>query len=185
MEYTAKRKIVITGGPCSGKTSLIRELAKLGYTVVEEAATQIISEGIYHPQKDPLAFQREVVARQFDWEKEAESKTKDLIFCDRGIYDGLAYLRFYNVPESKLYLPEEWGYLMAFHLAQLRFEKDQIRCETPEEASEISRLLRQSYIEKEIPLEAVLVINVAQRAKFVLQKINTIERIKRKMRENE
>ena len=169
-----KRKIVITGGPCSGKTSLIRKLAKLGYTVVREAAADIISEGIYHPQKEPLAFQRKVVATQVDREKRAESKTNDLIFCDRGIYDGLAYLRFYGISESELHLPEEWGYLMAFHLSQLRYEKDRIRSEKPEEALVISQLLRQIYIEKEIPLETVPVMSVAQRARFVLQRSRKI-----------
>lgn len=175
MRFRAKRKIVITGGPCSGKTSLIRELAELGYTVVEEAAAKVITEGVYHPQKEPLVFQRKVVERQLAWEREAESKTDGLVFCDRGVYDGLAYLRFYGVPEHKLDLPNDRGYLMAFHLAQLRYEIDQVRFENPEEASEISELLRQVYVEKRVPLETVPVMSVAQRVKFVLQKIRKMD----------
>lgn len=174
MRLRAKRKIVITGGPCSGKTSLIRELAELGYTVVEEAAAKVITEGVYHPQKEPLVFQRKVVERQLAWEREAERKTNNLIFCDRGVYDGLAYLRFYGVPEHKLDLPNDRGYLMGFHLAQLRYEIDQVRFENPEEASEISELLRQVYVERSIPLECVPVMSIDERAEFVLQKVDRL-----------
>ena len=46
------RKIVITGGPCAGKTTAMswiqNEFSKLGYTVlfVPETATELISGGV-------------------------------------------------------------------------------------------------------------------------------------------
>lgn len=174
-QIRCSRKVVITGGPCSGKTSLIERISEFGYTVVEEAATQIISKGIYHPQKEPLKFQRHVLSRQIFLEKKAESETDGLIFCDRGIYDGLAYLRFFNVPEDKLELPERWNYLMAFHLEQLEYKKDEIRFETPKEAHKISELIREVYIEKGIPVEHVPVMNISQRTNFVLNRVKVIE----------
>ena len=36
--------IVITGGPCSGKTTIIQALARTGYTTVPEAATELIED---------------------------------------------------------------------------------------------------------------------------------------------
>jgi len=167
-----KRKIVITGGPCSGKTTLIEKLAEIGHIIVQEAATQIISEGIFHPLKNPLIFQQKVVNKQISLEKKAESKTGGLIFCDRGIYDGLAYLKFFNVAESQLQLPEKWNYLIAFHLSQLPYKKDQIRFESPEEAMKISQLIKEAYIEKNVILIDVPVINIEQRTKFVLQELD-------------
>ena len=99
-------KIVLTGGPCGGKstaTEYIKEaLHRLGYTVlyVNEAATELIKGGIAPwtcgTHKD---FQRAVFAIQRAKEKAVEraavtmaDKDKILMICDRGALDNKAYL---------------------------------------------------------------------------------------------
>ena len=38
------KHFIFTGTPGSGKTSVIKELEKLGHTVIHEAATDVISQ---------------------------------------------------------------------------------------------------------------------------------------------
>lgn len=97
-------KIVITGGPCGGKTSAFSKIKEaytaLGYTVlfIHETATELISGGL-SPDicSSSLEYQRYVMRLQLYKEKvmstaaEALDK-KVLIVCDRGALDNKAYL---------------------------------------------------------------------------------------------
>lgn len=51
------KRFILTGTPGSGKTSVIRELEKLGHTVIHEAATDFISieqaKGMEKPWEEP------------------------------------------------------------------------------------------------------------------------------------
>lgn len=47
------RRYVLTGTPGAGKTSILRALAELGHTVVEEAATSVIAEAQARGEDEP------------------------------------------------------------------------------------------------------------------------------------
>jgi len=92
-------KIVITGGPCAGKSTAMskiqEELGQLGYKVlfVAESATELIMSGISPADKD---FQYYLTKYQIQKEKIYEDMYKDsdekiLIVCDRGALDNKAY----------------------------------------------------------------------------------------------
>ncbi len=99
------KKIVLTGGPCGGKTSAL-EAIKLNFPcqvlVVPEAATILLSGGFPVPGRD-LAwsedwqhdFQASVTVLQTSLEHSyqlmAEQRGATLLVCDRGILDGAAY----------------------------------------------------------------------------------------------
>lgn len=98
-------KIVITGGPCAGKsTALVRvqeAFEKMGYKVVviSETATELISGGISPTScSTPYDFQRANLQLQITREKiyadaaEKMSAEKLLIICDRGALDNKAYM---------------------------------------------------------------------------------------------
>ena len=99
-------KIVLTGGPCAGKTtamqSIEKEFTEKGYQVliVPEAATILINSGIRSFGKYALntrEFQRQVITLQMTLEQLAEeaanqSDTPTIIVCDRGILDDKAYV---------------------------------------------------------------------------------------------
>ena len=98
-------KVVITGGPCAGKTtamSFIQNMfTDLGYSVifVPECATELINAGISGVTcKDVVSFQNSLMKLQIAREKiyEMAAKTmknnKVLIVCDRGAMDSKAYL---------------------------------------------------------------------------------------------
>ena len=98
-------KIVITGGPCAGKTTgmswIQNEFTKLGYKVlfIPETATELIGGGV-----TPLScgsntdFQKCIMELQIKKEEifEQAAKTmnaeKILIVCDRGLIDNKAYM---------------------------------------------------------------------------------------------
>ncbi len=99
------KKIVVTGGPCAGKTTALNLIAEtfeqLGYRVIfiPETATELISSGIA-PWTccSPFAYQVYQVRLQLAKEKiyrEAAESMKDgkiLIVCDRGMMDNKAYV---------------------------------------------------------------------------------------------
>lgn len=98
----ASRLIVITGGPGSGKTSLVDHLASLGYATVPEAAIQIIDERnqalgvagqIAWRKRHPRVFQRLVIERQVALDGACQPPPGQFGFCDRGRPDALAYAK--------------------------------------------------------------------------------------------
>ena len=54
-------KIVLTGGPGVGKTTLINELSKT-YKIIPEHSRELQAQG-YSPQKDFLLFQQKVIEK--------------------------------------------------------------------------------------------------------------------------
>ena len=96
-------KIVLTGGPCAGKTSVmeyVREkIGALGYKVilVPETATEMKCGGVTPWECAPGVFQRSRLELQMKkeeiFERAARSMSDDkvLIVCDRGALDTRCY----------------------------------------------------------------------------------------------
>lgn len=97
-------KIVITGGPCAGKSSSLDIIKKhyenrdIKVVTLFETATDLINQGIAPWNcKTPLEFQRIRIKKQIEREKEIYEYVKTLnndkiiILFDRGLLDSLAY----------------------------------------------------------------------------------------------
>ena len=104
-------RVVVTGGPGSGKTTLVEALGRRGYATVPEAALQVIEalnakhgvDGQKAWRRDHrAAFQRAVLERQI--ELEAAAPEGATVFFDRGRLDGVAYCRFHGVAMEPDYL---------------------------------------------------------------------------------
>jgi predicted ATPase len=84
--------IAITGGPGVGKTTLLRELANLGYRTVPESARAVIAErrakGL-PPRPEPAVFAREVYRRDAD-KYLSIPLSADWVFFDRSAVEALA-----------------------------------------------------------------------------------------------
>lgn len=127
-------KIVITGGPCAGKTTAIGWIKDVfipkGYTVlvIPEVATDLISSGIapwtcgtradFQMCQMKLQMQKERVFEQAALSMKSE---KILIVCDRGILDNKAYMDEFSFKEAlRLYSLSEIeilkDYDAVFHL---------------------------------------------------------------------
>ena len=111
-------KIVITGGPCAGKSTALTwiqdEYTKKGYKVifVPESATELILAGISSTAlKSDLEFQTALLKNQLAKEKLFEEVArkmaninKVLIVCDRGAMDGKAYIKKQEYEQMLKYL---------------------------------------------------------------------------------
>ena len=156
-------KIVITGGPCAGKTTgmswLQNAFTSRGWRVlfVPETATELISGGITPGEcGSNLDFQKCLVTLQLEKEKvfrqAAESMRHDkiLIVCDRGVMDNKAYMNqvefqglLSTMGLDSVQLRD--GYDGVFHLVTAAngaekyytLANNQARSETPEQAREL------------------------------------------------
>ena len=153
-------KIVLTGGPCAGKTTALNWInnyfSKRGYTVlfVPETATELITNGVapwtcgsnFDYQSFQMKLQK-VKEQIFEDAAKTMNKDKILIVCDRGMIDNKAYmkegefkraLKEFNTNEIK----ERDTYDAVFHLVTAAKGKEEVytlannkaRTETPEEA---------------------------------------------------
>lgn len=82
------RRFILTGAPGSGKTAIIRQLSLDGFSVVEEAATDVIAaalaRGLEEPWKHP-SFINEIVALQRDRQLRASHQSDKPQFHDRSV----------------------------------------------------------------------------------------------------
>lgn len=98
-------RIVITGGPASGKTTALEHLGAnyAELELVEEAATRVLSNGFPLPtegkpwtQKWQNELQAAIVTQQLELEAAAIDRayatSKRAVVQDRGLLDGAAYL---------------------------------------------------------------------------------------------
>ena len=157
-------KIVLTGGPCGGKSSGLKrikeETEKLGYKVViiNESATELIENGLslnaYNGDK--YSFQKNIISLQMLKEKlyyEACQRLPDekiLLLCDRGVMDSLIYMpdkMFFDMIKElgQELVPLRDNYDGVFHLVSCAVgaekfytcENNKSRSETVEEAREL------------------------------------------------
>ena len=160
-------KIVITGGPCAGKTTglnwIQNAFTKMGYTVlfVSEVATELISGGIAPwTCQSNLDYQKCQMRLQIEKEKiyeEAAASMPDkkvLIVCDRGALDNKVYMSdedfekvLKDMGTSEVELRD--GYDAVFHLVTAAkgaqgfytTSNNTARKESPKEAAELDDAL--------------------------------------------
>lgn len=170
-------KFVITGGPSVGKTTIVTGLQNIGYRVVHEIATKLISEGKYLPWVDRQKFQAEVLRRQ----QSAEAGILDFdkpVILDRGLFDGEAYYIY-----DKLPVPSAFGnldasqYVAAFLIEPLDFfETTDLRREDLAFTKEISVILEECYASRKVKVVRVPAMPPTERIHFVMQKIDELKK---------
>ncbi|MDT0644035.1 ATP-binding protein [Zunongwangia sp. F363] len=175
-----KNKIVITGGPGTGKSSVIHKLEEKGHDCLHEVSREVIREaqleGIEQLfLEDPLLFSRKLLEGRIKQFHEAEDFPSDHIFIDRGIPDVVAYMDFFNTSYAEDFiLPcKDHRYEMIFILPpwEAIYKSDNERYETFEEATKISEYLENTY--KHYGYDPIVVpeASVEERANFILNKI--------------
>src|SRR5215831_5109446 len=97
------RRFVITGAPGSGKTAIIRQLELDGFSVVEEAATDIIAaaqaRGTTEPWTAP-SFIDEIAELQKARQIRTSYQLDDVQFHDRSVVCTAALARYLGYPAS-------------------------------------------------------------------------------------
>ena len=164
---------MITGAPSAGKTSVIRELERRGYPVVEETARAYIEErlaaglSLEAIRTDELAFESEILRRKM--RLEAALAPQRLTFLDRAVPDSVAYFKAAGLDPAPCLAPSRRvRYAGVFLLDRLRFEKDPVRAEDATAAARLERLLTAAYQDLGHLLVRVPVRPVARRADMIL-----------------
>jgi predicted ATPase len=99
----AAHLFVITGGPGSGKTTLIEALEREGFARTVEAGRAIIQQqqAIDGPAlRDPALFAELMLS----WELRSYRMARDLqgpVLCDRGVPDVVGYLQLMKLPVAR------------------------------------------------------------------------------------
>ncbi|MEX2482954.1 MAG: ATP-binding protein [Brumimicrobium sp.] len=168
---------VITGGPCTGKTTVVEMLAEKGYkTTIEHArhyidTHRIKGETIEKIKQNKKEFQLGVLKMQI--EEEQQLNTQDLVFLDRALPDALAYYKFLNleIDDKLIEMCNKFCYKKIFILDRLPLVNDYARREDEEEQKIIHELIIEVYNSYPCPIVHVPVLPKKERVDFILKRI--------------
>lgn len=102
MTEEAERFFVLTGGPGSGKSTLINALRRAGHAATVEAGRGVIRDqmaigGKALPWGDPMLFAEAMLSWEMRSYRMAEARTPP-VFFDRAVPDVIGYLRLMKLP---------------------------------------------------------------------------------------
>lgn len=174
------RFVVVTGGPGSGKTSLITALAAAGLQTMPEAGRAIIQDqvaigGTALPWDDRAAFAELMLAWDLRSYREAGDRHGPVLF-DRGIPDVLGYLELCGlpVPEPVRRAAFLYRYRRQAFIAPpwpAIYAGDAERKQGLEEAQATHAAMRRVYGGLGYDLVDLPQVSVAERVAFVLQSL--------------
>ncbi|CZF81820.1 hypothetical protein GCE9029_02848 [Grimontia celer] len=169
--------IVFTGGPGSGKTTVIEALRRQGYCCAPETGRKVIQEqvkqnGTAFPWLDKIAFRDEMVRMELANFNDYRDKP-ETVFFDRSILDCLGYSLLEALPTPKKLeeLCEELTYrkrVFVFPPWQEIFENDAERKQDFEEAVRTYEVMVGVYERSGYRLIEVPRLTVEERIGFIL-----------------
>jgi len=170
-----KYRIIISGAPGTGKTSLIQALESSGYKTFSDVSRELIEEGLIPPVWDKNNHDQDFGRRVLEARIEQYKLAKDnsTAFFDRGIPDALIFSRFLNktfTHESLSAVKKYRYYKDVFILSPWIdiFKQDDIRKESFEEIQQIHRYTIEQY--EAVGYNCIMVpeTSVEERLHFVL-----------------
>lgn len=170
---------VITGGPCSGKTTLINILSEKGYkTTIEHARHYIDTQKttgrpVEEIRENKKEFQLGVLNMQI--EEEAALNVNELVFLDRALPDAMAYYQFLGLKYDDRLIEQcnKYCYKRVFILDRLPLTNDYARLEVKQEQIQIHQLIIKVYQSFPCPIFYVPVLPPEERVDFILKIVNS------------
>lgn len=179
----AAHMIVVTGGPGSGKSSLIDAMAQRGFRTMPEAGRAIIRDQIRIGGKALPWADRELFAElMLGWELRSyhEALASDaLVLMDRGIPDVVGYLTLcgLTVPahfeaaatthpyNKRVFLAPYWDAI---------FMQDAERKQDRQEAEATAKVMAETYSRLGYQIVELPLVGIEQRADFVIDSLQTL-----------
>jgi len=167
---------VITGAPCAGKTAVILELERRGYTVVHEVARAYIDAEIgkgrdlRQIKADLPVFEGHILKTKV--RIEAGLDPEDIVFLDRAVPDSIAYYQLTGLdPAEPFERSRAMRYKQIFLFERIQFKTDAVRSEDDHIAAGLDRLLEAAYRKLGYTPVRVPLMPVDERVDYVLEKI--------------
>ncbi len=151
-----QKKIVITGAPGTGKSTVIEELSKRNYKCMQEISRAITlnarvagTEQLFLTK--PLLFSELLLEGRINQYIDAEKLNSELVFFDRGIPDVHAYMNYISIDYPDSYITNSKLYRYNFIFLMPPWEdiylSDNERYENFEQALAIHNHLERTYKE--------------------------------------
>ena len=178
MSENSERFVVITGGPGSGKSSLIANIRDRGYVTAEEAGRAVIQDqvaiqGRALPWADRQLFAELMLSFDMRTYHTAE-QSSGAVFFDRGVPDVLGYLSLCGlpVPEHVRRAADVFRYKRTVFVAppwQEIFHQDRERKQDFAEAVRTYDAMLETYTALQYEVIEIPRASVEDRVQFVLE----------------
>jgi len=149
-----QQKIVITGGPGTGKSTVISALAKQHFMCMPEISREVTLNAKENGTDqlfltNPLLFSELLLEGRVNQYIEAEKRNSPIVFFDRGIPDVHAYMNYISIDYPKTYVHQSTIYRYDFVFLMPPWEDiyitDNERYENFEQALAIHNHLERTY----------------------------------------
>jgi predicted ATPase len=170
-------KIVITGGPGTGKSTVINELTKRKFMCMPEISREVTlnarRKGIEQLfLTKPLLFSELLLEGRINQYIEAEKKNNNFTFFDRGIPDVHAYMNYISIDYPSTYINKSklyrYNYIFLMPPWEEIYISDNERYENFEQALAIHNHLERTYKALGYKIIEVPIGTIKERTDFIL-----------------
>ena len=172
-----QKKIVITGGPGTGKSTVIKELTNRNFMCMPEISREVTLNARQKGVEQlfltkPLLFSEMLLEGRINQYLEAEKRNSSIVFFDRGIPDVHAYMNYISIDYPQTYIQQSniYRYTSIFLMPPWEeiYISDNERYENFEQALAIHNHLERTYKALNYSIIEVPTGTVNDRTNFIL-----------------